>query len=166
MELTLGSSRPTPETVASLPQLLSGGLAWAGGLALAVGLAGLYLRQAPAAGRLGLVGFLLALLGTAAMAGSDWTGLFVIPQLASALPGWLSTPPDGVGLAILANFVIYALGWLLFGIATLRAGVFPRAAGAAVTLGIVASIAAPLSLGLLVFELGLVWLGLYATTSR
>jgi hypothetical protein len=70
---------------------------------LALGLVGLYVRQAEVTGILGLIGFLVAFLGIV---------------LVSALG------VEGVeGVAPLAS-----LGWALFGIASLRAGIYPRVA--------------------------------------
>jgi len=70
---------------------------------LALGLVGLYVRQSEVAGILGLIGFLVAFLGMV---------------LVSALG------VEGVeGVAPLAS-----LGWALFGVASLRAGIYPRVA--------------------------------------
>ena len=51
----------------------------AGALLLPVALVGLYARQAEAAGALGLVGFLAALVGAGLLAGLSWTLAFVVP---------------------------------------------------------------------------------------
>lgn len=96
-------------------------------------LVGLYLRQAGAAGRFGVVAFLTALLGQLLLAGIVWVDLFVEP----AAPTLFEDPPAVMITGFLASLGVYAVGWLLFGIATLRARVFPRAAAALLTAGVV-----------------------------
>lgn len=89
-----------------------------------LGLVGLYVRQSEAAGALGLVGFLVAFAGTVLIAGFLWASAFIAPALADTAPHVLDGgPPPG----ILPSIIVFGLGWLLFGVATLRARVFPRA---------------------------------------
>ena len=88
------------------------------------GLFGLYVSQSEAAGILGLFGFLVALLGMALLSGFSWAQAFVVPLIATQSPALLETEP----LGSILSFVTFTVGWLVFGIATLRAGVYPRAA--------------------------------------
>lgn len=97
------------------------------------GLFGLYASQSEAAGTLGLVGFLVAFLGTALAAGASWAQTFIAPLLATEAPEFLETEPFGFVL----SFTIFALGWLLFGVATLRARVYPRWAAVLLIVGAV-----------------------------
>jgi hypothetical protein len=53
---------------------------------LLLGLVGLYAHQSEAAGRLGLVGFLLAFLGTMLLAGDLWFEAFAFPYLMEVAP--------------------------------------------------------------------------------
>jgi hypothetical protein len=123
---------------------------------LSVGLVGLYAHQTQTAGLLGLVGFLLAFIGTVFFTGFFWANIFVAPALGNGAPEFLDQGGrfPGFRLALL----IYALGWLLFGLASLKARVYPRLpvilliAGAALDL-----FGAPLS-GL-VIDAAFVWLG-------
>ena len=55
------------------------------GLLLPLGLVGLYARQLEASGLLGLVGFVVAFIGTVLVAGFFWTSAFITPLL-SKLP--------------------------------------------------------------------------------
>ena len=55
-------------------------------IALVFALTGLYLRQADAAGRLGLVGYVVAFIGTVLMAGDWWFESFIAPQIAAVAP--------------------------------------------------------------------------------
>ncbi len=60
-----------------------------------LGLFGLYTSQSEAAGALGAVGFLLASLGTALLAGLSWAQAFVVPLVAAESPALLETEPVG-----------------------------------------------------------------------
>ena len=63
---------------------------------LLVGLVGLYIRVAEATGRFGLVGFLVALVGTGMVMGVLWDQTFTVPALAQDAPTLLETAP-GLG---------------------------------------------------------------------
>lgn len=109
---------------------------------LLLALVGLYVRQALQAGVLGVIAFIVAMIGTALVAGDFWYEGLVVPWLATAAPQILVEAASGqqaafrsVSLGSFATFALFALGWTLFGIATALAGVFPRAAGAAVAIG-------------------------------
>ncbi len=131
----------------------------AGGLLL-LGLVGLYVRQSEAAGVLGLVGFLAAFSGTVLIAGFIWYSLFITPLVAAAAPelheaiGGPTGEPFGLILSVLANVV----GWVLFGVATLRARVYPRAASILLIVGSVLALA-PIEGGSIVFDAAIAWLG-------
>ncbi len=86
---------------------------------LLLSLPGMYARQANAAGWLGLVGYVLLQSGTVLMVVLASTPL-LYPSL-NVAPGENPTV-FGLGIA-------FTLGLLLTGVATLRAGVFPRRAG-------------------------------------
>jgi len=104
--------------------------------ALLLALTGLYLRQAHAAGRLGLIGYLIASLGTVLVAGDWWFESFIVPQLAAVAPQVMNAAITGsmlVGGA--ATFGLFAVGWTVFGIATFRANVYPRPAAVLLTIG-------------------------------
>ena len=60
---------------------------------LLVGLVGLYIRVAEATGRFGLVGFLVALVGTGMVMGVLWDQTFTVPALAQDAPTLLETAP-------------------------------------------------------------------------
>jgi hypothetical protein len=94
---------------------------------LILGLVGLYVLQAEPAGRLGLIAFLVALTGTVMLAGADWSAAFFGPWVAEAAPQLLVAEPGGTMAAGIAlTLVLFALGWFLFGLASLRAAVLPR----------------------------------------
>ena len=67
------------EVAATAPWVAEALLYLLGTVLLLFGLFGLYARQSEAAGHLGLVGFLVAFLGTALVAGVSWGDVFVVP---------------------------------------------------------------------------------------
>jgi len=143
-----------------------------------LGMAGLYARQVKAAGWLGLVGYLLFSLFYALTIGFTFAEAFILPLLATEAPkfvegflGIINGSASEMNLGALPAVytltgLLYVLGGLLFGIATLRAGILPRwAAGllafAAVSPPLLASLLPhPLDRILAVpMGLALAWLG-------
>jgi hypothetical protein len=115
---------------------LRNGLALTAMYALLIALTGLYVRQATSAGKLGLIGYLLAALGTVLVAGDWWYEAFVSPQIAAQAPEVLRTAPGGsILIGAAATFGSFALGWVIYGIATYRAGIFPRGAAILTVIG-------------------------------
>ena len=113
------------------------------------GMAGLYARQAEKSGWLGLAGYVLFSLWLALILGFTFVEVLVLPVLATTAPafveGWMAMfggPAGALDLGSLPTLwtisgPIYILGGLLFGIATFRAGVLPRWAGALLAVGTV-----------------------------
>jgi hypothetical protein len=132
-------------------------------------LVGLYSRQAEESGQLGLTGFLLGLLGAMINSGYLWAGAFIVPALTSAAPGFLDQveagPPQTPGIVaagFISTFVLLTLGWIVFGVASLRANVLPKAAIWLAMLGALLSLVSRFTgipLGSVLFGLGLAWLG-------
>jgi hypothetical protein len=130
---------------------------------LAVGLVGLYAHQAETAGPLGLVGFLVAFAGTVVFTGFFWANIFVAPALAVGVPDFLDQGGRFPGFRL--SLIIYAVGWLLFGLASLKVRVYPLAPVVAVIIGAVVDLfGAPLS-GVVIYP-AIVWLGLSLFTGR
>ena len=133
-----------PESFWIATQSLRFGLALLAMFALLLALTGLYARQVTGAGRLGLVGYVAASLGTMLVAGNWWYEAFIGPALREQAPELLTTAPAGsilIGAAITS--LTFAAGWVTFGLASLRAGVFPRRMAVLMT---VAGVAGVLSL--------------------
>lgn len=129
---------------------------------LLLGLLGLYVRQSEAAGSLGFIGFLVAFLGTVLIGGFMWASAFIAPALADATPEFLDEgPPPGFFLTV----ITFVLGWLLFGVGTLRAQVFPRAAAILLIVGAVVIIL-PLPFTTVVFAVAVAWMGFALFTGR
>lgn len=126
---------------------------------LGLGLVGLYLRQEERFGAFGSFAFAIALLGTIAAAGGQWTYVFVVPHFAPVVPEMINESTGSVLAGFVLSYAVLALGWILFGLATLRAGVFPRWASLLVVAG--AAIAfLPLPSRTLVLAIGVAILGL------
>ena len=114
-----------------------------------LGLVGLYARQALKVGWLGLAGYILLTLWMVMIAGFSFVEAFILPHVATALPslgqawmGMFNAPRGGLDLGVLPTIwtltaPVYILGGLLFGIATFRAGILPRWAGALLALSTV-----------------------------
>ena len=148
---------------------------WISGMVLLLlGLPGIVARQAPRAGWLGFVGFLLTFLGWFLL-----TGFYVVddlilsPWLDALAPQvyaqWFVNPAVGVSIHV-ANSLL-GVGGVLLGIATTRGGVLPRWAGllliaAAVfdlgsfVIGILTTVAVVLVV------LGLGWIGYALLTAK
>lgn len=108
-------------------------------LLVLLGLGGLYARQVEQTGALGLVAFLMALIGTVMAVSLEWTAAFYEPWLAEiASPEILDAEPSGVAIVgYLLAIVLFTLGWLLFGLASLQARVLPRGAAVLLMVGAV-----------------------------
>jgi len=124
------------------------------------GLVGLYARQSEQAGALGLAGFVLAFVGTALELATTWSETFALGALADVSPLLVSDPSGRVAAGLYAAFPLFVVGWLVFAIATLRAGVLPQAPAIAVVLGVAVLLPGALVPGLgATFGAALAWLG-------
>jgi len=135
-----------------------------GTVLLLVGLVGLYAGQSEAVGLLGLVGFLVSFLGNALVAGAVWEATFVVPWLAWEAPELLDEEPMGwLALGFVLSYTLAGAGAILFGVATMRARVFPRAAAVLLIIGVVPVAVwnfLPLPLPDVLLGAAVAWLGL------
>ena len=123
-----GGEQPFSEVARTPSFAITAGLSLLSAVLILFGLVGLHLRQAETAGALGWVGFLIAFLGTALVAGVSWAIFFVTPSIAVEAPEFLDTeqPPGILNAGFILTFLIFGAGWALFGIAALRARTYPR----------------------------------------
>lgn len=128
---------------------------------LLLGLVGLYASQARAAGVLGLVGFLLAFLGTVFVAGFDWSGAFLLPNMADEASKIFEATPPG----FVVTFLLFAVGWLVFGLAMLRARIYPRVVALAIVAGAVINLV-PVAGTEVVFAVAIAWTGVLLFKGR
>jgi hypothetical protein len=117
-----------------------------------LGIVGIYARQAEEAGWLGLAGLLLVSLWLVLVPGFTFFEALILPLVAVEAPtfaaGFLGIFTGSVGtdfgtLATVWTLMgpMYILGGLLFGIATIRAGILSRWAAGVFGLGAVSSLA-------------------------
>jgi hypothetical protein len=133
------------------------------------GLVALYAARSETAAVLGLVGFLMAFVGTALLGGLSWAETFVLPSLASVDPGFLDAEPSGVlGLGQMLTVFLFALGWLLYGVAALRGRLYPRLANILLIIGAVLVLFPLPVIGFInvVFGVAVAWLGFALLTGR
>ena len=118
-----------------------------------LGVAGIYTRQVNAAGWTGLAGYLLLTLFYTLSLGFQFIEAFVSPALATTSPEFVEgilgiASGDGSEMDLGALPTVYTitggmylLGGVLFGIATFRAGILPRPAGALLAIATILPVA-------------------------
>ncbi len=130
---------------------------------LMMALIALYTRQAHQIGRFGIVGLSAATLGTMFLGADMWFEAFAVPWIISFAPQLLTLPKAPLWqVGYTSAFVLFAIGWAVFGAACLRARVLPIAVSVSIVVGgLVGFLAASppfgAPLGLAVFAAG-VWL--------
>ncbi len=151
----------SPHSAAWVPAQL---LYFATFMAIQLVLIGIFVRQLQSAGRLGVAAFLTAFIGTAMMLLEGREHIFS--------SDFGRGTPVGLWQLIVASFV-FSVGYILLGVAMVRAGVLPRGIGILLAVGgpVVAfsppiSIFAVLVVGHTLFGLGLAWLGYALWTER
>ncbi len=161
----LVSDPKRPETFDDPIVVINGVVALAGSLLLLLAVIGLYERLADSAGAFHFISFLVVLLGSAMLAGDYWLEAFAAPFLAQVAPAVAEAPGGFLVAGAIISFALFIVGWLLFGIAMIRSGLFPRVATSVVVLGAVVG-APPGELGKVGFGLGLVWVGVWLILAR
>jgi hypothetical protein len=123
-----GGPETFSETALTPSYAITTGMSLLAAVLILFGLVGLNLRQSEAAGALGRVGFLVAFLGTALVVGTVWTEFFVAPSLALEAPEFLDAEeiPGLLDVGFISTYTLLSLGWALFGMAALRARIYPR----------------------------------------
>jgi len=130
-------------------------------------LVGLYTRQAKQTRVLGFIAFLLSFVGVMLVFGDIFGYYLLAPDLARVTPAFLDGGPTQLSSVGLLSFVLPFLaaqmGILLFGVASLRAKVFPRWAAALFILTpllfVVGGFITLPFVGDVAFGAGLVWMG-------
>jgi hypothetical protein len=120
------------EMMRQTPFQVTNALYWVVFIGLTLALVSVYFRFGGRAGRLAAVGFCFALVGTLDTAGNMWFDGFAAPWIADVAPGAILAGGSGM-LAIggLSSYVLFALGWMVFGIAGWRSRMFPAWIGVA-----------------------------------
>jgi len=161
LEVIVGGSENFSEFAVTTPWTVLSTMFLLGSLLLLVALVGLYARQSEAAGTLGLAGFLVALVGTGLLVGMMWTMAFVVPSAAIEAPAFLDAEETAgpLDMGFMLSGIAVAVGWALFGVATLRARVFPRRAAIVLIIGALLTVL-PLPATTLLIDVAVAWLGL------
>ena len=151
----------SPQSAAWVPMHL---LFFTALIATLLALFGILIYQLQQAGRLGLVGFFTAFVGTAMMLLEGREHLFS--------PDFGVGTPRGLPELFVASLV-FSIGYILLGSAIVRAGVLPRGAGILLAVGgpIVAfsppiGVLAVEIVGHALFGLGLLWVGYVLSSGR
>jgi hypothetical protein len=131
------------------------------GLAIAAFAA--YDKQAREVGIFGLVALCAAIIGTVNLGANMWFEGFAVPWLAGVVPQILTAEKTLFWqVGYLSSYILFSIGWVLFGLASLRAGVFPRLISLAIVAGgLIGFLAARppygVALGLALLSLG-IWM--------
>lgn len=130
---------------------------------ITIALMGMYLHQVQQAGVLGLIAFVIAFSGMLMVFGLSWSEYFLGPMIAKAAPELLEAEPSAtLAAGSILSMVLFALGWLLFGLASLRARVLPRGAAVLLTVGALISFvltSLDLPLWSVVLGIAVAWMG-------
>jgi hypothetical protein len=137
---------------------------------LVIALIATYELQARETGVLGLIAVGAAILGTVFMAGDWWFEAFAVPRIAEVDPSvMVGFAQSRLLFGGLLSFALFGIGWVLYGIASVRARVFPTAISWAIVAGGLLS-AVPLGVvylsGNVVLGLALVALGIWLIRAR
>jgi hypothetical protein len=130
---------------------------------LAIAACAAYDRQAREAGTFGLVALCAAIIGTVNLGANMWFEGFAVPWLAGEVPQILTAEKTLFWqVGYLSSYILFSIGWVLFGIASLRARVFPRFISLAIVVGgLIGFLAARppygVALGLALLSLG-IWM--------
>ena len=104
-------------------------------IGFAIALVALHERFAPRFGRYGLIAFLVAFAGTMTQGGNMWFDGFAAPWIAEVAPQVFAAEKTITLWSARCRLPTFALGWVLFGIALLRARVLPVAVPLGVVVG-------------------------------
>ncbi len=103
---------------------------------LALALVAIYEREARAASTFGVVALAAAMIGTTFMAEDWWFEAFAVPRLAEIAPDVMDTWVGGrLLVGGVSSFILFGLGWALFGAATWRARILPGPIAVAILIG-------------------------------
>ena len=128
---------------------------------LLIALVAVYTWQASRAGAFGVIGFVAALVGTLFLAGDAWFEAFAVPWLADVAPEALHKPSGLLMIGAFTSYVLFAGGWVLFALASLRAHAFPAAISVVILLGGVVGFYALVPPFAVPLGLAIAWLGVW-----
>ncbi|MBI3537963.1 MAG: hypothetical protein HY070_10445 [Chloroflexi bacterium] len=131
----------------------------------ALALIGMFARQNARAGALGLIGFVVALIGVMLSAAQMYALTFITPTLEEKFRDALAQVNSGpLGFLFPLGYGSFLFGFILFSLVIIRAKVLPRWAAIALIAGAVLNVAGIGEVivrlaGILIFGAGAVWIG-------
>lgn len=164
----------SPAVLAMGQSMLAHTFHWIGATFALLGLVGWYVRQKAETGILGLIGFILAFIGTSmSLVGAVSAG-YIFPSVAMANPELFDpTGPlfaSASAIPFFFGFGAFMLGYVLLGIATIRAQILPAWGATLVIAGAIFFNLPPQPvgpvptfvtlLGAILYGAGAVWIGL------
>jgi hypothetical protein len=137
----------------------------------------LYATQVEESRKLGFIGFVMASIGSVLFSSVQFDEALLWRIFAEEAPALLDTSGPmftnpGFSTIYLAMGVLYILGFILFGIATLRGGVFPKVAAILLILGVPLFASGKFlpqfirTIGAILAGVGLIWMGLSMSRSE
>jgi hypothetical protein len=142
--------------------LVSSGLRLLSTVLVLWALLALYNWQSNAAGTFGLWSFVVAFFSTVLFVGYAWAEVFVWPVLAGIAPRvFTGQSAEALSLVVAKNLTnyLFGIGIVLFGLATLKAGVYPRWAAGLLVVSIPATIFLPNTEGTFSESIGQIMFG-------
>lgn len=142
----------------------------AAALLLVLALASLYVRRASQVGSFGFSAVLVAGTGTVLLCAVYWSHAFLWPSLAQAAPDLLdgTVVPGPFRFGELVARVIFGIGWIMAGVALLRAHIYGYGPAIVIMVGAVVTVVPSFSslvpsfvVGQVVFGVGVFWLGMH-----
>jgi hypothetical protein len=130
---------------------------------LMLALVAIYGREGHRAGKLWTIGVCAAVVGTFALgANVGWFDVFVAPWIAMVAPEAMKTPNVGsLPIGGFSSYVLFVLGWVLFGVASFRARVFPIAISLAIVVSALVAWPSAVPPYGVPFGLVIAWLGVW-----
>ena len=132
---------------------------------LVIALVTLYDREARSAGAFGALAFGAAVVGTMFMTGDWWYEAFAVPRLTEVEPDAVENFVGGrLIIGGVTSFLLFGIGWIMYGVASIRARVIPRNISITILVGGFMS-GVPIGFAYLsggvVLGLAFVWLGVW-----
>jgi hypothetical protein len=118
------------------------------------------------AGALGVIGFSAAVIGTMFLAGDGWFEAFAAHWLAEVAPQILDKPSGLLPIGGFSSYTLFALGWAMFGLTSLRARVFPAIICLAIAVGGLVGFMALIPPYGVPLGLAITWLGLWMLRAK
>jgi len=128
---------------------------------LLIALVAAYSLQADETGGFGVFGFIAALIGTMFLAGDLWFEAFAVPWLGDVAPASLHLAGGTLMIGAFTSYVLFAVGWVLFGLASIRARVFPLPISVAIVVGGIIGFQAALPPFAIPLAVAISWLGIW-----